>query len=82
MELHSILVKTLVHSIINGNLMTLDALIPWSKPVFKHICSLFFEGFPLEVIQDGQNWATNKVVSSVRKIWVLATPLGVDLVVG
>ena len=37
---------------------------------------------PLEVIQDGQNQATNKLVASVKYIWVIATPLAVDLGVG
>ena len=36
----------------------------------------------LEVTQDGQNRATNKLVDSVKYLWVLATPLSVDLRVG
>ena len=32
--------------------------------------------------QDGRNCATNKLVASVKYIWVLATPLSVDLGVG
>ena len=36
----------------------------------------------LEVTQDDRNWATNKLVVSVKLLWVLATPLAVDLRVG
>ena len=34
---------------------------------------------PLEVTQYGQNRATNKLVDSAKYLWVLATPLAVDL---
>ena len=40
------------------------------------------EETPLEVTQDGWNQATNKLVYSVKYLWVLATPLAVDLRVG
>ena len=46
-----------------------------------YLLSLFEES-PLEVIQDGRNQDTNKVVASVKYLWVLATPLDVDLGVG
>ena len=36
------------------------------------------EETPLEVTQDGQNRATNKLVASLKYIWVLATPLAMD----
>ena len=35
------------------------------------------EETPIEVIQDGQNRSTNKLVASVKYIWVLATPLAI-----
>ena len=37
---------------------------------------------PLEVTQEGQNGATNKLVAGVKYLFVLATPLAVDLRVG
>ena len=37
------------------------------------------EETPLEVTQDSQNRATNKLVASEKYHWVLATPLAVDL---
>ena len=37
------------------------------------------EETPLEVTEDGRNWATNRLVDSVKYIWVMATPLSVDL---
>ena len=37
---------------------------------------------PLEVTQDSQNRDTIKRVASVKRLWVLATPLSVDLGVG
>ena len=37
------------------------------------------EETPLKVTQDGQNRATNKLVTRVKYIWVLATPVDVDL---
>ena len=41
-----------------------------------------FEETSLEVTQDGRNRATNKLIASVKLIWVLETPLDVDIVVG
>ena len=32
----------------------------------------------IEVNQDSKNWATNKLLASVKQLWVLATPLAVD----
>ena len=32
----------------------------------------------IEVTQDGRNRATNKLVASVKYLWVLATPFAVD----
>ena len=43
-----------------------------------HLLSILEEA-PLEVIQDGQNWDTNKLVASVKYIWVVANPLSVEL---
>ena len=37
------------------------------------------EETPLEVTQDGRKRATNKLVASVKYIWVLAAQLDVDL---
>ena len=42
----------------------------------------FIKETPLEVTQDGKNRDTNKLVASVKYIWVLATQLVVDLRVG
>ena len=36
------------------------------------------EETPLDVAQDGRNLATNKLVASVKYLWVLATLLAVD----
>ena len=44
-------------------------------PIFM---SLVTEEIPLEVTQDGQNRATNKLVASFKYIWVLASALDVD----
>ena len=40
------------------------------------------EEIPLKGTHDGKNRATNKLVASIKSIWVLATPLDVDLRVG
>ena len=40
------------------------------------------EETPFEVTQDSRNRATNKLVASVKQLWVLATPLAVELGVG
>ena len=40
------------------------------------------EETPLKVTQDGQKWATNKLVDSIKYLWVLVTPLAVELIVG
>ena len=48
-------------------------LIAQSKPTYH---------FLLKVIQDGRNQTTNKMVASVKWLWVLATTLDVDLRVG
>ena len=45
-----------------------------------HACLIsLLKETPLEVTQNGQNWATNKLVASVKYLWVLATPLAVDV---
>ena len=46
-----------------------------------HILSLLKEN-TLKVTRDGQNQAAKKLVASVKYLWVLATPLAVDLRVG
>ena len=49
--------------------------------MYEHLLSLLKEA-PIVVIQDGQNLDTNKLVASVKYIWVLATPLSTELGVG
>ena len=44
----------------------------------KYLLSLL-EETPIEVTQDVRNWANNKLFASVKYLWVLATPLAVDL---
>ena len=46
-----------------------------------HLLSLL-EEISLEVTQDNRNRDTNKLVASVKYLWVLATPLAVYLGVG
>ena len=46
-----------------------------------HLLSLLEEP-PVEVTKDGQKRATNKLVASVKYIWVIATPLAVYIGVG
>ena len=46
--------------------------------MYAHLIDLL-EETPLKVTQDGKNRATNKLVAIVKYIWVLATPLVVDL---
>ena len=72
------MVNYLVHLNITGTPVTLAALSLCSNSVFAHTCSPFFEEAPLKVIQYGQNQATNKLVASVKYIWVLANPLAVE----
>ena len=76
------LVYALVYRSIASNLVTLATLIPWSDSVHIPTCYLFFEETPLRLIQDSRNWDTNKLLPSVKQIWVLAAPLAVDLGVG
>ena len=49
--------------------------------MYAHMIYLLEED-PIEVIQDGQKKDTNKLVDSVKYIWILATPLYLDLGVG
>ena len=49
--------------------------------MYTHLLSLI-EETPLKVTQYGRNRATNKLEASVKYIWVLETPLAVDLRVG
>ena len=72
----------LVYPSITGTLVNLVALSPWSTSIYMYTCSPFFEEAPLEMIQYNQNRATNKLVASVKYLWVLANPLGLDLGVG
>ena len=48
-----------------------------------HVHLLYLlEETPLKVTQDGKNRNTNKMVDRVKYLWVLATPLDVDVGVG
>ena len=76
------MVNGMVYPNITGTLVTLDDLSPWSNYVCIHNCYQFFEEYPIEVINYGCHRDTNKVVASVKYLWVLATPLSMDLVVG
>ena len=60
---------------IASNLMTLATLksLVWIC-LHEHVLSLIQEA-PLEFIQYGQSWDTNKLVASVKYIWVLAISL-------
>ena len=48
-----------------------------------HVHLLYLlEETPLKVTQDGRKGATNKLIASVKYLWVIANPLAVDLRVG
>ena len=60
------LVIALVYLSITGTLVTFADISSWSKSVCTHTCSPFFEEYPTEVIHDGLNRDTNKVVAIVK----------------
>ena len=74
--------EALVYTSITGIPVTLDAPSPWSNSICTHTFYPFFNESPLEVIQDGKKWDTNKVVARVKYFWVLAIPLAVELGIG
>ena len=63
--IHPLLVNALVYPSIASNLVTLDTLNPKSDSVYTHLLSLLKETL-IKVTQDGRNWATNKLVASVK----------------
>ena len=75
--LHPLLVNALIYPSIASNLMTLASLNPKLDSVYTHNCSTLSRKPPLEVIQDGRNRSTNKLLASVKYLWVLSTPLSV-----
>ena len=60
------MVYALAYPIIAINLVNLDNLSQWSDSVHTHTCSNLLRKPNIEMTQDGQNRANNKLVASVE----------------
>ena len=70
------MVYALVYLNIASNLVTLAAL-SLGLTLYARTPALPSRGNPFKATQDGRNRSTNKLVVSVKYLWVLATPLDV-----